>query len=274
MAEIAKGEECVKTAGRGGIDMKRFGEFVSGYRAARGLTQKQLAEQLYVSNKAVSKWECGLSMPDVALLEPLAEALGVGVEELLHGCREEKKGLTEEEFRQMARDFNGQSSRERRPSKEAVRKRAPWYVLEWILAGGEAALLWCFGGRFGISGGEVMLDTGIAVCMPLLFGIWFFFFLGDKLPSYYDRERICFYNDGGFQMSLGGIRFSNRNWPGIVKAGRAYCFLVPVLWPVVYFLLRLAVPGQIWFFLRIPVVLAVVLGGLFIPMIWAGKRYE
>lgn len=46
-----------------------------------GLTQRELAERLHVTNKAVSKWECGLSYPDVTLLEPLASALELRVEE-------------------------------------------------------------------------------------------------------------------------------------------------------------------------------------------------
>ena len=62
-----------------GIDKERFGAFLAVLRKEKGLTQRALAERLYVSDKAVSKWERGLSLPDVALLTPLSEALGVGV---------------------------------------------------------------------------------------------------------------------------------------------------------------------------------------------------
>ena len=55
-------------------------------RKAAGLTQKELAGRLHVTDKAVSKWERALSYPDVTLLEPLAEALDLGVEELV-ACR-------------------------------------------------------------------------------------------------------------------------------------------------------------------------------------------
>lgn len=74
--------------GRNRTDVKKFGSFVTALRRERGLTQKQLAEKLYVSNKAVSKWETGLGMPDISMLEPLAESLGVSVSELLRGERE------------------------------------------------------------------------------------------------------------------------------------------------------------------------------------------
>ena len=69
------------------IDKARFGAFVAEERKRLGLTQKELAERLYLSDKAISKWERGLSLPDVALLIPLAETLGVTVTELLEGRR-------------------------------------------------------------------------------------------------------------------------------------------------------------------------------------------
>ena len=68
------------------IDKAKFGAFVAQLRKEKGLMQKELAEKLYVSDKAVSKWERGLSIPDVAILVPLAEILGVTVTELLE-CR-------------------------------------------------------------------------------------------------------------------------------------------------------------------------------------------
>ena len=65
------------------IDRAAFGAFVSQLRREKGLTQRQLAEALHISDKAVSKWETGVSIPDVGLLLPLAEVLGVSVTELL-----------------------------------------------------------------------------------------------------------------------------------------------------------------------------------------------
>lgn len=61
------------------------GELIRALRRELGLSQRALAEQLGVTAKAVSKWERGLGLPDVALLEPLAKILSVGVETLLAG---------------------------------------------------------------------------------------------------------------------------------------------------------------------------------------------
>ena len=61
------------------------GSVIRRLRESRGLTQNELAERLFVSSKAVSKWETGRGLPDISLLEPLGEALGVSVGELIRG---------------------------------------------------------------------------------------------------------------------------------------------------------------------------------------------
>lgn len=65
------------------IDKQKFGAFVSALRKEKGLTQKDLAERLFISPKAISKWETGVNIPDTSLLIPLADMLGVSVTELL-----------------------------------------------------------------------------------------------------------------------------------------------------------------------------------------------
>lgn len=61
------------------------GTAIRSLREKKGYTQKQLADRISVSDKAVSKWETGRGLPDLALLEPLGAALGVSVAELLSG---------------------------------------------------------------------------------------------------------------------------------------------------------------------------------------------
>ena len=61
------------------------GAAVKTLREKKGLTQRQLADRIAVSDKAVSKWETGRDLPDLSLLEPLSSALGVSVAELLSG---------------------------------------------------------------------------------------------------------------------------------------------------------------------------------------------
>ena len=67
------------------MDTYITGATVKRLRERKGLTQSQLAEQLGVSGKAVSKWETAKGLPDITLIEPLAKALGVSVLELISG---------------------------------------------------------------------------------------------------------------------------------------------------------------------------------------------
>lgn len=62
------------------------GPVIRRLREARELTQAQLAAQLFVSDKTVSKWETAKGLPDISLVEPLAAALGVSVMELMSGA--------------------------------------------------------------------------------------------------------------------------------------------------------------------------------------------
>ena len=61
------------------------GATIKRLRETKGITQTQLAEQIGVSDKAVSKWETAKGLPDITLIEPLAKALGVSVMELMSG---------------------------------------------------------------------------------------------------------------------------------------------------------------------------------------------
>ena len=66
-------------------DCSRTGSLIYGLRKEKGLTQRQLAEQLHVSDKAISKWERGQGCPDISLLGELSKILGVNIEKLLLG---------------------------------------------------------------------------------------------------------------------------------------------------------------------------------------------
>ena len=66
------------------MDAKMFGAFLARVRREQGLTQAELAEQLHVTDKAVSRWERGVGLPDINTLEPLADALGLSLADLMH----------------------------------------------------------------------------------------------------------------------------------------------------------------------------------------------
>lgn len=69
------------------MDNQHTGRFIRELRTQRGMTQRELAQKLHVTDRAVSKWERGLCAPDLSLLEPLADALGCSVPDLIAGRR-------------------------------------------------------------------------------------------------------------------------------------------------------------------------------------------
>ena len=78
------------------MDRYVTGAVIRTLRESKQITQKELADSIHVSDKAVSKWETGQGFPDISLLEPLAKALGISVVELLSG----------EDIRNRNRSFN------------------------------------------------------------------------------------------------------------------------------------------------------------------------
>ena len=81
------------------MDQVKIGKFISQMRKEKGLTQKQLGEELLISDKTVSKWETGKGMPEVSLMLPLCEKLGINVNELLTGER-----IPEEDYKKKAEE--------------------------------------------------------------------------------------------------------------------------------------------------------------------------
>lgn len=86
---------------RQNMEAKKFGQFIAGIRKEKKMTQAELAGKIHVTDKAISRWERGLGFPDIQTLEPLAQALGISVLELMRSERQEteKQDQQPEEFR-------------------------------------------------------------------------------------------------------------------------------------------------------------------------------
>ena len=69
------------------MDQLKIGKFIADCRKRKNLTQMQLAEKLGITDKAVSKWERGVAMPDASIMLELCDILGISVNELLSGER-------------------------------------------------------------------------------------------------------------------------------------------------------------------------------------------
>lgn len=67
------------------MDHVKIGKLIAQLRKERGLTQKNMADALNISNKTVSKWECGLGAPDISLWSDLSTILGADIHDLMEG---------------------------------------------------------------------------------------------------------------------------------------------------------------------------------------------
>lgn len=79
------------------MDQVRIGRFIAEMRKTQNFTQRQLADLLSVSDKTISKWECGKGLPEVSLMLPLCDALRITVNDLLSGER-----LSDTEYQERA----------------------------------------------------------------------------------------------------------------------------------------------------------------------------
>ena len=252
------------------IDKAKFGAFVAQLRKEKGLMQKELAEQLYVSDKAVSKWERGLSIPDVAILVPLAEILGVTVTELLE-CRRLPKDepMDSQQTEELVKKVIGLSEEEQRKYRPDRLKRG----LQLFLCAAVGLLeIWVLT-MLGYSMDEIFASLGTMMILMAIFGLYFCVFTKEKLPRYYDENRISSFSDGFLRMNMPGVYFNNRNWPHIVRAGQLWAMIGLVAFPVFFFVMTKFLPA-VWDAAAVYIILILVLGGLFIPMTVAARKYE
>ena len=265
-------------AGNYKIDNGKFGAFLSRLRKEKGMTQKELAEKLYVSDKAVSKWERGLSLPDIALLQPLAESLGVSVSELLRGeIIRKDQPLTIQDVEPLVNGALVMTAQEQTAQRENRRKWGMRFLWALALCAVEIGLLFRFGQPWFWR--EASVFVILPPLMALIFGLYFVFFSKEKLPRFYDQYEVAFYSDGVFRMNIPGVHFNNSNWPHILNAVRAWACLTLGGWVLLFaamqrLLAELGLAAMVQFAILLPVTLFVILGGMMIPIYVVGKKYQ
>ena len=99
------------------MDLKKIGIYIAGKRKEAGMTQKQLAEKLGMSDKSVSKWERGICLPDVSVYMELCDILGISINEFLAGediAAENVVRQSEENLIEITKDGKDKQKRLRR----------------------------------------------------------------------------------------------------------------------------------------------------------------
>jgi len=247
------------------LDHEKIGHFISEMRKAKNMTQKELGDQLFVSDKTISKWENGISMPNIVLLAPLAELLDISVNELLKGeklTQESVAETREEALVNCSVDIAMEGT-----LRWHKRNRRYAFFIVAVVFGLEAFWLWGLDIR-----DTYVKDTLYLSVLMLLFAFWFCFFAKDFLPSYYDNNKINYVSQGIFKIHIVGLSLNNHNWRYICIVCRVFTLSFAVLYPLLCI-------GICWYseVLWREFWLPVVIVGLSIFMIvlyTVGKRYE
>ena len=147
------------------MDQSKIGTFIMERRKERGLTQAQLAEQLNITDRAVSKWETGKSLPDSSIMLELCGILEITADELLSGGREAEAARAEPAP-------PPPRSAERRFPRRGERQ---WRLAILVTGGLLAGILTCFICDMALSGGltwsliaALSAEYGWAVLFPLI----------------------------------------------------------------------------------------------------------
>lgn len=124
------------------MDQEKIGKFIATCRKEQGLTQAVLAEKLNITDRAVSKWETGRSLPDAAIMPELCELLKININELFSGER-----LEMDQYKEMAEKH----LLEMRKQEEDANKRL--LSLEWIIGIGSSLIFFLaiFAGSFAVT---------------------------------------------------------------------------------------------------------------------------
>lgn len=249
------------------IDKKKFGAFVAALRKEKGITQKELSEQLCISDKAISKWETGASLPDTALLIPLADILGVSVTELLMCERiPQDNKLNPERVEDIVKTAIAYADE---IPERAYHVKSKWpflYVISLLVCG--VGTLWNYtAAQYGM---EALITF---VILSAVFGAYFCLFVRIRLPRFYDENKINVFYDGPLRMNVPGVKFNNRNWPPIVKALRIWLCLCMTFLPIINILAGYII-ADIWEYIGQYVLMGMFFCGVFIPIYVVGKKYE
>ena len=122
------------------MDKKKIGKFISALRREKGMTQRELAERLHVSDRTISKWERGAGVPDASLMIGLSDLLGITVNELLTGERSADKNYTPEAKEEM-KEAAAVIIQHMKARQKVLRNKVIAVVLLIALLGGGAGLV-------------------------------------------------------------------------------------------------------------------------------------
>ena len=255
------------------MDKEQFGAFVAERRKEKNMTQKELADMLRISDKAVSKWERGLSFPDITMLRPLSQLLDVSLTELIEGrTMENEERLNRSEVDEMLKHTMDLNEKEAKRVSELHKKDRLFAIIAIIVASLAECSVLLF--LENVDWFTVSMHLPTVLFITYFFGIYFWVVAKEKLPTRYDKEKVEIYKDGAFEMNMPGVVFNNNNWMHILSALRLWSMLVALIYPLLTILIDrfLNISGFMVFTLFVPTFGAIF--SCFIPLHHTAKKYE
>ena len=249
------------------INNEKFGQFLAEVRKEKQMTQKDLADKLFVSDKTVSKWERGNSMPNVTLLIPIADILGITVTELLQGEKlKENKTLNSDVVETLVVNSLDLSLR------DTIHQRKKNWIFAFLISIGvvviEAILLTVSGISI-----EQMGDSLYISLLMLLFASWLCIFVKELLPTYYDTNKVNFVSQGIFRIHMAGLSFNNANWGYVLTVFRVFTLGTAILYPIICYISFLVGGISLWNTVKYPAIIILLIGMLATTYI-VGKKHE
>ena len=180
----------------------KIGKFIAERRKLVGLTQMQLADQLGITDKAVSKWERGIAMPDTSLMLQLCGILRISVNELLNGEKIDMEN-SDQKREQLLLDM----------AKELEKKNKTIWTSMWFIMGVSMAALLAaiFIARFFIPEGVWQLVTVLGACVVFLIPCFYALKLEVSVGAYKcqncGHEIVPTYSEALNAMHMGFTRY-------------------------------------------------------------------
>lgn len=195
------------------MDLNKIGEFISTRRKLKKLTQEQLAEKLNISDRAVSKWERGICLPDASIMIELCKILDINVNELLSGEKIDMKDYKDKNEKLLLEI-----------AEQEVEKNKIIWTSMWVIM--IVSILALFGGMFAtaflVPEGPLQAVIIIGLCIIFLIPCFYALKLEVSIGAYKCKkcghEIVPTYKEALWAMHMGTTRYlkcpkcNKRSW--------------------------------------------------------------
>ena len=159
------------------------------------------------------------------------------------------------------------SDEDKKEKSKAIKKRILIYFLCLIVGAGATYYF------YKNNGAQYYQSLIVIEILTAIFGAYFMFFVKERLPKYFDENKISAYSDGFFRLNTPGVYYNNRNWPLIIKNARISLMVIMVALPVASILVRIFFKDSLTYTLVTVFSMSSIMG-IFTPIYFGAIRYK